>query len=55
MRTSNDEYVNGRLMNGFDYERQSWVVNGKYIRCGHPERMECGCYGRDHEGKETKA
>lgn len=55
MRTSQNEYdKTGRLMNGHDYENQAWVVAGKYVRCGHPESMDCGCYGREHEGKETK-
>ena len=52
-RTSCDEYRNGRLMNGFDYHNQSWVIEGKYVRCGHPENMDCGCYGRLNEGKKT--
>lgn len=36
----------------FDYERQAWVVDGCYVRCGHPEGMEtCICFGRLHEGE----
>jgi hypothetical protein len=42
----------------FDYERQAWtaVVYGRrvYVRCGHPEAMPCGCYGREHAGEEVK-
>lgn len=53
MRPSGDEYANGRLMNGFDYENQAWVDNGRYVSCGHPEAMSCNCYGRLHEGEET--
>ncbi len=54
-RTSNDEYNEaGRLMHGYDYDNQAWVVDGCYIRCGHPEGMDCRCYGKDHEGEETK-
>jgi len=54
MRTSNDEYSNdGRLINGYDYNHQAWVVNGRYVRCNHPEAMKCGCYGRIHEDEET--
>lgn len=49
MRTSGDEYENGRLINGYDYHRQAWVVDGRYVRCGHPEDIDCGCYGREHE------
>jgi len=54
MRELGNELKNGRLMNGYDYENQAWVVNGKYVRCGHPESMNCGCYGRKHEGEETE-
>ena len=35
----------------FDYARQAWTVDGRYIRCGHPDDMRCGCYGREHEGE----
>jgi hypothetical protein len=53
MRTSNDTYISGRLVHGFDYDHQAWVKNGKYVRCGHPRDMKCGCYGTVHEGEET--
>jgi len=60
MRKSNDQFDDqGRLINGFDYERQAWVLGGKYVRCGHSDRasrlMNCQCYGRLHEGEETEA
>jgi hypothetical protein len=48
------EHSTGRLVNGFDYERQAWVIDGKYRRCGHPQNMRCNCYGRLHEGEETQ-
>ena len=51
MRASGDAYITGRLIDGFDYERQAWVVNGRYIRCGHLDA--CDCYGRLHEGELT--
>jgi hypothetical protein len=42
----------------FDYERQAWTVlrNGRrvYVRCGHPESMDCGCYGRAHAGETVE-
>jgi hypothetical protein len=47
-RQSSNEFRNGLLWNGFDYEHQAWVVNGKYVRCGHPEAMNCGCFGKEH-------
>ena len=52
-RTSNDEYINSVLFNGYDYTRQAWVVNGKYVRCGHPEAMNCQCFGKANEGKPS--
>jgi hypothetical protein len=60
MRTSDDVYKGGRLIHGFDYVKQAWVKDGKYLRCGHPDStdgrpIKCGCYGRAHEGEETKA
>jgi hypothetical protein len=52
-RTSTDQYSNGRLINGYDYDNQAWVRNGRYVRCGHPGAMDCGCYGRKHQGEAT--
>lgn len=52
-RLSINEYRNGRLINGYDYDEQLWVKGGKYISCGHPEDMDCGCHGRLHAGKKT--
>jgi len=51
---SRDQYIQGRLINGYDYRNQAWVIDGKYERCGHPETMDCNCYGKDHEGEDTK-
>jgi hypothetical protein len=41
--------------NGFDYENQAWVVDGRYVSCGHPETMNCGCFGRIHVGESPAA
>ena len=38
----------------YDYERQAWVVDGRYVRCGHPAEMDCQCYGRLHEGEPAE-
>ena len=54
-RQSSNEYLGLRLMNGFDYENQAWVVDGKFAACGHPTNMRCGCYGREHAGELTVA
>jgi len=53
-RSSGDEIVNGKLTNGYDYEHQAWVLNGRYVDCGHPETMDCGCYGRKHKAELVK-
>jgi len=39
MRQSNDEYRDGKLWNGYDYELQVWVMGGVVARCGHPAQM----------------
>ena len=66
-RLSNDQYIGGRLINGYDYTNQAWVIDGKYVPCGHvriqvrkPDGTRelkdwCNCYGRLHRGEETKA
>ncbi len=50
MRLSNQQYKKGQLQNGYDYDLQCWVKNGKVMRCGHPETMKCTCNGRIYEG-----
>ena len=45
--------ASGRILNGYDYDRQAWVVDGRYVRCGHLD--DCDCYGRLHEGEETRS
>ena len=35
----------------YDYENQAWTRKGRYLRCAHPASMNCGCYGRLHEGE----
>ncbi len=39
----------------FDYTNQAWTIDGKYVRCGHPEHMGCQCYGKLHEGETAEA
>lgn len=34
----------------YDYTNQAWVVDGKYVRCGHLP-VNCPCYGTVHEGE----
>ncbi len=39
----------------YDYENQAWTVDGKYVRCEHPESVNCKCYGKLHEGEPIKS
>jgi hypothetical protein len=51
MRTSQNQFgPDGFLLHGYDYEHQAWVKDGKYVRCGHPDSMNCGCFGKAWEG-----
>jgi hypothetical protein len=34
----------------FNYENQCWIVDGIIQRCGHPEEMQCGCFGKVYAG-----
>lgn len=53
-RISSNQTKEGKLVNGFDYENQAWVINGKYVDCGHLKNQACNCYGRIHLGEEIK-
>lgn len=44
------EYKPGQC-DWFDYDKQAWVKDGLYVRCGHLK--SCGCYGRIHEGEKA--
>jgi len=39
-------------LTAYDYRNQAWIVNGVYKRCGHPDSMNCQCYGKLHEGEK---
>ena len=54
MRTSSNEYKDGRLIHGYDYDNQAWVINGVYLKCGHAASRNCKCYGRLHEGEASQ-
>ena len=38
----------------FDYDKQAWTIDGVYVDCGHDANLECGCYGREHEGEKAE-
>ncbi len=46
-------YSDDKMKLSFDYEKQVWIVDGKYQRCGHPETMDCKCYGKEHAGEKA--
>jgi hypothetical protein len=35
----------------YDYDKQAWVENGRYLDCSHPAAMNCQCFGRLHAGE----
>lgn len=39
---------------GYDYVNQCRIVRGIIQRCGHPDSMQCNCYGRIHAGESVK-
>lgn len=40
------------IVHNYDYEHQAWVKGGVYQDCGHPQSMQCNCYGRLHHGEQ---
>jgi len=37
----------------YDYEKQVWIKDGKYVGCGH-KGEECDCFGRLHAGEPAE-
>jgi len=53
MRLSRNQYnPDGRLINGYDYTNQAWVLDGVYKECGLPQTMDCSCYGCINQGEQ---
>ena len=53
-RQSQDQYdSDGKLVNGYDYQNQCWVMNYIIQDCGHPLNMKCSCFGRKNKGQAT--
>jgi len=48
---SRNYYCADKAKLSYDYEKQVWIKDGKYVNCGHPEEMNCDCYGRKHNGE----
>lgn len=38
---------------GYDYLNQAFVLRGRYVRCGHPQEMNCNCFGRRHANESV--
>ena len=59
MVTSNRQYHEGQLLNGFDYDLQVWVKQGVVLDCGHPASMSSGghycCNARKYKGEKIVA
>ena len=53
MRTHYETKEN-RSKQCYDYEKQVWIRDGVYVNCGHPQSMNCGCYGRAHAGERAE-
>ena len=53
-RISDNEVLDGKLLNGFDYEKQAWVVDGIYQDCGHLRSMgEDCCHAHQIAGQKV--
>lgn len=37
----------------FDYDKQAWIEDGKYVTCGHAD-PRCGCFGKVHAGEPAR-
>lgn len=47
------EYENTKVF--YDYRHQAWIEDERYMRCFHPESMDCKCYGKLHEGERASS
>mgnify|MGYP001561622491 CR=1 FL=1 len=48
MRVGGNQYKAGQLVNGYDYELQAWVKNGRIQDCGHPYKT-AHCFPGGHD------
>lgn len=54
MRTGQNEMRAGVIVNGFSYTRQVWIKEFIIQGCGHPETLDCGCFGKQHAGEQAR-
>lgn len=50
-QSTNQVNEQGLIQNGYSYRYRCWIRDYTVERCGHPEAMDCGCYGRQHAGE----
>jgi hypothetical protein len=56
--TTKGEQMNRHTDPRYDYEHQAWTSQEpddvrRYVACGHPESMQCRCYGTIHRGQSV--
>lgn len=51
---TNETTPAGNIRNGFSYEHQCWIEDFVIQRCGHPETMDCRCFGKLHAGEQAR-
>lgn len=54
MRQGQNEMQAGVIKNGFSYTHQTWIKDFIVQRCGHPQQMNCQCFGKKHEGEQVR-
>jgi hypothetical protein len=50
-KVTRDMWIGG-IGTVYDYDRQAWTVDGRYVDCNHPAGV-CNCYGRAHAGEKA--
>ena len=53
MNEPQEQQATEKLSCSYDYKNQAWIADGRYVRCGHPEHLNCNCYGKTHEGERA--
>ena len=54
-RTSiNEETEQGLVKNGYDYDRQCWIIEYIIQPCNHNKWLVCCCYGAKNAYKDIR-
>ena len=48
---SRSYFSEDKKADSYDYKNQVWIRDGKYQDCGHPQTMDCRCFGRIHKNE----